>query len=230
MRARRATWPAVFALASLALGCEHYKPPGPAKDPPEPPASADSIPVGPVSGKLLDQPFTELSGRYFVDQRPGFEKMDIKLYATEAETPCGKLKEEKPASVWLRRAGAERATPGSSVTNLDKGEWEVHYQVQKDGFWVGNGDARALVVISDVGPDLKISGALSACFRDETGSCVAGSFTASYCRISIDSPVRGTEAMERPPERKLPPIPAPASAAPSSSDAPPAEAPKEKAP
>jgi len=231
-RARRATWTAVFALASFALGCEHYEKPGPPKEPAAPPASPDSIPVGPVSGKLLDQPYTHLAGRYYVDQRPGFEKTDIRLYATEAETPCGPLREKKPASVWLRRKGAERVAAGSSVTDLDKGEWEVHYQVQKDGYWVGNGDARALVVINDVGPDLKITGSLSACFRDETGSCVAGSFTASYCRISIDSPVRGTDAMERPPERKLPtPVP-PASAepAPSAREHEPGDAPKENAP
>lgn len=196
--------PALLALATLALGCSNGEAQGPPKEPAPPPSSPDSIPIGPLAGKLAGEPFTMLSGRYYVDQRPGFEKVDIKLYASEAETPCGALKTVKPPAVWLRRAGAERLALESSTTDPKTGgKWEVHYQVQKDGHWIGNGEAAALVVINDIGPDLEVEGALSACFRDPSGSCVAGTFSASYCRIPIDSPVRGTDVMERPPERKL---------------------------
>lgn len=188
----------------LALGCSHPEAEGPPKEPAAPPSSPDSIPIGPLAGKLAGEPYTMLSGRYYVDSRPGLEKVDIRLYASEAETPCGTLKTPNPPAVWLRRAGEERLALDSSTTDPKTGgKWEVHYQLRKGEQWVGNGDAAALVVINDIGPDLKVEGALSACFRDPSGSCVAGTFSASYCRISIDSPVRGTDVMERPPERKL---------------------------
>lgn len=227
--------PAFLAPAILTLACSHYEAPKEVKEPGSPPGSVDAIPVGPVSGKLGEQPFTMLSGRYYVDQRPGFEKVDIKLYASESDGPCGPLKTAKAPSVWLRRSGPERVATGNWVVDVKNGgAWEVHYQQQKDEYWIGNGDANALVAVTDIGPDLKIEGALSACFRDATGSCVAGSFTASYCRISIDSPVRGTEAMERPPERKLeapkPPPPPSPSAEPGTPMPPTSATPKEPKP
>ena len=46
---------------------------------------------------------------------------------------------------------------------------------------------------------MTLHGELKACFGDKDKSCVAGTFDAKYCSVRIDSPVRGTEAMERPP-------------------------------
>lgn len=191
-----------FALA-LFTACRPDAPP-PAREPPEPPASEDSIPVAPLDGKLLGEAFRFKSGRYTVDQRPGYEKIDIKLYPVDSAPPCG-TPSGKPPSVWLRRRGVTRVEPGVSRVDAHKGgEWEVHYQRFGEEGWIGNGEASALLAIDEVGPDMAIDGALSACFRDSTGSCVRGKFSAVYCRIHIDAPVRGTEAMERPPSKPLP--------------------------
>ncbi len=187
------------------------------KDPAPAPANDEAIPVGPLGGKLAGAPFTVHTARYYVDQRPGYEKIDIKLYADKAPTPCGELESKKPSAVWLRRSASKRIEPGTFSTNVkDGGEWEVHYQVQRDERWQGYGEANALLVITAVDPDLKVHGELSACFRDPSGSCVAGRFVATFCRISIDAPVHGTDTMERP--KKLPTPPTPP--APSASAAP----------
>ncbi|MEZ4219417.1 MAG: hypothetical protein R3B13_00720 [Polyangiaceae bacterium] len=199
-------WLLVPALACLS--CGHSEELGPLKDPPPAPAAGNAIPVGPLGGKLLDEPFTVHAARYYVDQRPGYEKVDIKLYSEKSETACGPLANSKSPSVWLRRKGAEALAPGTFSINLEGGgPWEAHYQTRHDERWVGYGEANALFVITAVDPDLKVHGELSACFRDPKGSCVAGRFTASYCRISIDAPVRGTEMMERRPKKPIPPPP-----------------------
>ncbi len=206
-------WLAVPLL--LCGACGHPEDKGPLKDPAPAAANEDAIPVGPLSGKLAGKAFTVHTARYFVDQRPGYEKVDIKLYAGAAPSACGDVAPEKPAEVWLRRKGPERLKAGTFTVDVEKGgPWEVHYQVHQDERWVGYGDANALFVITDVDPDLKVHGELSACFRDHTGSCVAGRFTANYCRITIDAPVRGTQAMERPPQKPLtPPAPPPSASA-----------------
>ena len=205
---------AALALCSvLALAACGTEEEGEPREPAAPPTSANSIPGAPLNGKLSGQPFEVKSGRYYVDRRPGFEKIDILLYAATSKTRCGKLDPEKPASVWLRRRGPEAVRPGEHRIEVDgTGKWEVHYQVMKDEQWVGNGDANALFVIDQVRPDLKLVGALSACFRDPRGSCVAGKFTADYCAIEIDEPIRGTKTMERPPPEKPGPKPAEADA------------------
>lgn len=203
-------------LALSLASCERQPRTGPIKEPPPAPTSEDTIHVGPLSGKIDGKPFNAKTARYYVDTRPGYEKVDIKIYGVGSQTPCGDLDEPKPPSVWLRRVGKEKLVRDKSTTTVaDGGKWEVHYQVQDDGFWIGNGDANALVVIEEVGPDLKLPGVLSACFRDTTGSCVAGEFSASYCRVSFDEPVRGTAAMERP--KQVAPIASPPASAPSAS-------------
>jgi hypothetical protein len=191
-----------LVLAVLGASC-HAEAPARVREPPEPPSSEDSIPVAPLAGKLLGRPFTFQSGRYTIDQRPGYEKIDIKLYPVSADPPCGDLA-GKPPSVWLRRRGPKRVEPGVSPIHVKTpGEWEAHYQLFHDDEWIGNGEANALLAIDEVGPDMKIDGELSACFRDTEGSCVRGRFSAVYCRIGIDSPVRGTDAMERPPSKPM---------------------------
>lgn len=189
---------------TLFVACDRQPRLGPPKEPPPPPTSEDSIHVGPLSGKIDGQPFQVKSARYYVDARPGFERVEIKLYASASPTPCGALESPKSPSVWLRRVGRDKLEREKSTTTVkDGGKWEVHYQVQDDGFWIGVGEANALLVLDEPGPDLRLKGVMSACFRDHTGSCVAGEFSASFCRIAIDEPVRGTEAMERPPKRPL---------------------------
>lgn len=207
----------IFILFPLAA-CGHPDN-APPKEPRPAPTSADAIPVAPLSGKLLDQPFTIKSARYYVDQRPGYQKIVLKLYGVDSPTPCTDLTPRKPPEVWLRHNGPERAEPSTTKVDLDgRAPWEVHYQIQRNGRWAGNGDARALFVITQVDPDMKMHGELSACFRDATGSCVAGRFVANYCRIWIDSPVRGSDVMEHPPKnlpKDTPDIKPPADSLPS---------------
>lgn len=206
---RRGSVPIVPRLAAIALAssavvaCGHAEP-TPPKDPPKAPTSAAAIPVAPLSGKLLGEPFAIKSARYYVDQRPGYKKIILKLYGVESSSPCKDLTPLKAPEVWLRHDGPERIKKGQTTIDLDgKAPWQVHYQIQKDGRWVGNGAARALFVVTQVAPDMKVHGELTACFRDATGSCVAGVFVANYCRIWIDSPVRGSDVMEHP-TRHLP--------------------------
>ncbi len=209
---------AIVLAISAVTACGHPEA-APPKEPPKAPASVKDIPVSPLSGKLLGQAFTIKSARYYVDQRPGYQKIVLKLYGIESKSPCEDLTPVKPPEVWLRHNGPERMTPATTAIDLDgKAPWEVHYQIQKDGRWAGNGSARALFVITQVDPDMKVHGELSACFRDETGSCVAGTFEANYCRIWIDSPVRGSDVMEHPPRtlpRDTPDITPPSNALPS---------------
>jgi hypothetical protein len=209
---------AIVLASSAVVACGHAEP-APPKDPPKAPTSAAAIPVAPLSGKLLGEPFSIKSARYYVDQRPGYQKIIIKLYEVESSTPCKDLTPLKAPEVWLRHDGPERVKTGQTAIDLDgKAPWQLHYQIQKDGRWVGNGAARALFVITQVDPDMKVHGELSGCFRDATGSCVAGRFVANYCRIWIDSPVRGSDVMEHPTRnmpKDTPDVVPPASALPS---------------
>jgi len=140
------------------------------------------------------------NARYYVDRRPGYEKVDLQFSMGTAEDPCGKLMPRDSAMVWLRRNGPGPVEKGQERVEPDKpGKWEAHYQVKVDRTWEGNGEASALIVVREVAPDMTLHGDLKACFADKEKSCVAGSFMAKYCPIGIDAPVRGTEAMERPP-------------------------------
>jgi len=205
-------------MVACLVGCDRQPRKGPLKEPPAAPFSEDSIHVGPLSGKIDGQPFQVKTARFYIDTRPGFERVDIKLYDVGSKTPCGDLDAPKPREVWLRRKGPAKLAHSKTTTTVkDGGEWEVHYQVQDKGFWIGYGEANALLVLEAPDPDMRMAGILSACFRDHTGSCIAGEFSASYCRIAIDEPVRGTEAMERPPKRPLGAPSASASAEPSAS-------------
>jgi hypothetical protein len=189
----------VVGGALVWVGCSSPKDHGAPKDPPSAPASEDTIHVGPVSGKLNGEPFALRTARYYIDPRPGFEKVDIQLIDAQTDTPCGPLDPAKPASVWLRKRGTTRVIEETARSTVAQpGPWDVHYQVFEDRWWIGVGEANALVVLSEPGPDLKLRGVLWACFRDAFASCVQGEFEASYCRLSIDEPVRGTAAMERP--------------------------------
>jgi hypothetical protein len=186
------------ALTSLTPACGKTEPA--IHDPKPAPTSADAIPAATLGGELAGKPFTLGSARYVVDRRHGYEKVDVSLSAGTADFPCDDRKPKDAPSVWLRRKG--EAPLKAEAVRLAPGEqspWEVHYQFRDGRRWIGNGHASSLIVIHDIGPDMKLSGELWACFGDPMGSCVAGRFSADYCPIRIDQPVRGTEAMERPP-------------------------------
>ncbi len=209
---------AIILVSSALAACGRPQS-APLKDPPKAPTSAAAIPVAPLSGKLLGESFAVKSARYYVDQRPGYQKIILKLYGVDSPTPCKDLTPVKPPEVWLRHDGPKRIAKTMTPIDLKRdAPWQLHYQIHKDGRWIGNGDARALFVITQVDPDMKVHGELSACFRDATGSCVAGQFVANYCRIWIDSPVRGSDVMEHPPRnlpKDTPDVVPPASALPS---------------
>jgi hypothetical protein len=189
-------WPA--ALGWLAFACQKAEPA--TYDPKPAPTSADAIPAASLGGEIGGKPFSVQSARYVIDRRHGYEKVDISLSAGSADFPCDERKPKDAPSVWLRRKGSDALkSEQARIAPDDEGPWEVHYQVRDGHRWVGNGHTSALIVIHDIGPDMKLSGELWACFGDTLGSCVSGRFAADYCPIRIDQPVRGTEAMERPP-------------------------------
>lgn len=193
-----------MALVLGATGCEP-RDDAPRKEPAAAPTSEDTIHLGPVSGKLNGMPFTVKTARYVIDTRPGFEKVDVQLFDAESSTPCGPLSPAKAPSVWLRKWGATSVTAETTSTSVaGGGPWEVHYQAVDGKRWRGIGEANALVVLRGPASDLKLEGALWACFRDAAGSCVQGGFLATLCQLSIDEPVRGTAAMERPPAQLKP--------------------------
>lgn len=190
----------VFAWA----GCSSPKDQGPPKDPPAAPATEDTIHLGAVTGKINGEAFTVKTARYYVDSRPGFEKVDIQLIDAETDTPCGPLKPAKPTSIWLRKVGTTQVQGETAHSTVaEGGPWAVHYQTLEERWWIGVGEANSLLVLSEPGPDLKLRGVFWACFRDAAGSCVQGEFKASFCQVSFDMPVRGTEAMERPPPQLM---------------------------
>ena len=199
------------------------------------PKSVDSLPAGPVSGKIDGQSFALGNARYSIDTRPHYEKVDIMLTADKLEDPCAALGASHATSVWLRRAGKEPLKEETvRIGPKDKGAWEAHYDAFKDDRWEGNGDAAALLYLHDVAVDRRLRGEISVCFGDEAGSCVAGSFSAQYCPIRIDQPVRGSSALEPLPTDKVGSIPPPeqdspvaaaSSAAPAASNSAPAAVP-----
>ncbi len=200
LRSQRDRW-WMAASAVLGLACQSpAEPAGPIIEPKPAPEAANAIAAGALGGDIDGQPFSIQSARYIVDRRRGFEKVDISLSAGSVDSPCEQRKPKDSPSVWLRRKGATPlAAEQARLSPNDEAPWEVHYQVRKEHGWIGNGRASALIVIHDVGPDMKLNGELWACFADTHGSCVSGRFIADYCPIRIDKPVRGTEAMERPP-------------------------------
>ena len=161
--------------------------------------SADSIPLAPVSGTIQGEQFTLSSARYFVDRRPGYQHVDIKLSAGKSAKDCASPIPDDSTSVWLRRVGSEQIEADTiHIASGQREAWEVHYQAMHDGEWIGNGDADALIVLQQRAADQRLSGEISACFADVAKSCVLGTFVAEYCPISIDAPIRGVNLMEPP--------------------------------
>jgi hypothetical protein len=160
-------------------------------------ASADEIPATPVRGTLRGRPFEARDARVLVDDRAGYEQVEIALSAASAGAPCGELAEPAPLRVWLRRAGP--APVASGEIRLAPGaeqSWELHYQLELDGVWIGSAEAAAIVRLRAPDGGAGLAGELAACFADGTGSCVAGRFEALRCPSSLDMPLRGNEPSE----------------------------------
>lgn len=189
-------------MLTLAACTSKEEPPPPAPKPA--PTNSDAIPSGPLAGEIAGAAFRMRSGRYQIDRRHGYEKVDISLSAAEAESSCGPRVPADAPSVWLRRKGPGPLKPEQiRLAPDDESSWEVHYQRREGQRWVGNGLASALIVIREVAPDLTVTGELWACFADAQSSCVAGRFTASYCPIRIDHPVRGGDTFEQLPKEHV---------------------------
>lgn len=205
---QRAVWKWSLVLLFSAQACaEAHR--DRVSEPPPAPTSFATTPDTSVNGQLSGRPFALRSARYYVDQRPGYERVDVLLYDLDTDTPCEDIRPHKPASVWLRSQGKKKIVEGQyRLDAKTKAPWEVHYQVFQDGAWRGSRKANALLAFKKLQPDLKLEGELNACFADSTTSCIAGTFVAHYCRISIDAPVRGSETMEQPVSRRSEPPPA----------------------
>lgn len=172
--------------------------------------SADSIPVAPVSGTIRGKQFAIATALYFIDRRPGYEHVDIKLSAGKSAQHCSSPIPDDAMSIWLRRTGSEQLDAETvHIASDRRSSWEVHYQVKDNGQWLGNSKADALFVLQPRAADQRMSGELSACFADETKSCVLGTFVADYCPISIDAPIRGMDIMEPPAARDHARLPSP---------------------
>lgn len=200
-----------------SLACAKKAPPS--LDVSSPQSSPESIPDAPLSGKVRGAAFKLADARYYVDQRRGFEKIDILLGGAAAADRCGPTNPVDGPAVWLRHLGAQKIEPEkASGKPRQPSPWEVHYQVRDKEGWVGNGDSAYLLVIRAVRPDKTIVGDLSVCFADHEKSCVSGSFEAFFCPIAIDAPVRGTEQAEPIPAKWVRKPGASASVAPAPSD------------
>jgi len=191
----------VVLLVPVLDGC-NAEPPAPSGEKVRPPhESADAIPGSAVQGTIRGRAFEARDARLLVDARPGYEQVEIALSAASSSTPCGRLDDPAAPRIWLRRKGAEPVAMGE--VRLSQGTeqgWEVHYQLEQGGTWVGNGDAAAILRLRPADGGAGLVGELAACFADGMHSCVAGRFAALRCPLSIDLPLRGTE----PPEQ-LPP-------------------------
>jgi len=197
LRAGRFAPVALLVVLACSEQSSSVSPPAPASAP-TPPRSVDSIPTGPVSGKLGGVPF-ELKNAHYVVQRRERPHLDIRLSPEGGDHPCSDIVDTSQPSLWLRQApktdiqpGEHRLVPGQA------GTWEVHYQVKENGRWRGSGRASALLAVRKLGPDLRIHGDLWACFADGQNSCVSGSFVAHYCESATHAPLRSVDAMERP--------------------------------
>lgn len=187
---------AVLVAAPTLVGCGRQPLPT-RREPAAIRGSADVIATGPVGGQIRGRAFATLNARYYVDHRPGYEKLEIVLSAADAPTPCADTSAKRATAVWLRRKGAHApAEETIRVAPDQKGAWEAHYE-DFDGIgWVGSSDAAMLLRIDKVQREGEILGSLSACFGDESQSCVEGTFTATPCVIRVDAPVRGIRAIE----------------------------------
>ena len=204
----------IASLVFATSACNHAKKAPPSLDISAPQQSLDAIPTAPVSGKIHGAAFRIGDARYTIDQRRGYEKLDIVLSAGTASDRCAATSPADSPAVWLRHPGEAKVEPTkATLTPRGGGPWEVHYQVREKEGWRGNGDAAALLAIKEVRPDRTIAGDLSVCFADDEKSCVSGTFEAHYCPISIDAPVRGVEPLERAPEKAASKTPAPPSSA-----------------
>jgi hypothetical protein len=201
-------------LAALLLACRQptKAPPQKAADPPV--SSPDSIPDAPVSGTIHGEPFVARDMRYVVDDRIGYEHVDIELSTGKSDGVCGAIKPERPTSVWLRLDGKHvdgSAEGGTSqpikIDPRDTKSWSVHYQVflpdVSGGHWQGITAKKSLLVLRGPSPDGHLSGGVAVCFGDEQNSCVSGSFDAKSCPPRIDQPVRGTPPPEAIPKEFL---------------------------
>jgi hypothetical protein len=157
-----------------ALGCREqgFVPTGNVLPPHK---TADSIPNGPVQGKVDGQPFAAVEARYIVDRRQGYEHTDIQLIAGKAKQPCGAVEPADAPRIWIRQGDGSRIAPGEvRLSPGREGALSVHY------------DAKL-----DVRADGVIEGSIAVCFDDAPKSCASGTFAARHCPIEIDAPVRG---------------------------------------
>jgi len=197
---RRPGWTPVIAALALAA-CRDEVHPAPPTSVEPPVTTTQSIPDGPVSGRIHGAPFTMRDARYVVDRRMAYEHTDVLLSSGSAESACAPVSPAQSTMVWLRLDGPGKIGIADVRTGPGRtGTWQVHYQAYDGEKWIGVGDGSALVSLNEPGPDGRLTGGIAVCFPDDARSCASGSFDATSCPPSIDQPVRGT-----PPPEAVPP-------------------------
>lgn len=73
---RKVLLPFLLAAGLFASGCAKSSDAQERTQPRAAPSSPDSIPAGPVTGKIHGKPFTLKAARYSLDIRPGHEQAD----------------------------------------------------------------------------------------------------------------------------------------------------------
>jgi hypothetical protein len=180
---------AAMLAALIASGCAERA--GPEAEPDVVPlhASAATIPDGPVRGSIAGTPFEAATAYYRIHHQLGREHLDIMLPGVALPEPCSAIVGEP--SVWIRFPAAREPEPGEQRRAAgDRASFSVHYQVKKDGRWIGHANAAALFVVDTVKRGSLLEGDLSACFADPAKSCIAGHFRAERCSDPVAPDVR----------------------------------------
>lgn len=171
-------------LALLCVtGCDANQAP-PVPVPTAPRDSVETIPDGPVQGKLRGQPFRAEAARYTVFRQRDREHIDVRLHTQAGSDPCARP--DAGNSVWIRFEGT--ATLPKAGTYRSSDAWSLHYQVREEDGWHGVGKSAALLAIRyDAGT---MVGDLAGCFADAQQSCVEGHFVARPCPDPLHHGVR----------------------------------------
>lgn len=166
--------------------------PAPPSDVAPPYDTVSAIPAGPVAGTIGEQPFQLAHARYVVRRQLDRERVDVELWAHVPAEPCAPIEHDGAPMVWIRfaRGGEPDARVYRRGSGDGEADFEIHYEKREADGWHGSGKSAVLLSLDAVEPGHRISGALSVCFADGRGSCVAGRFDAQACRDVVSPDVR----------------------------------------
>jgi hypothetical protein len=178
---------ALFVVSVLLAACNEGLVAEPPPDDVAPRhASAATIPDGPVRGTVGGEPFEAKRAYYRIYRQRDREHLDIMLLSEPGD--CDDV--DSP-SVWIRFAEPNEPARGELRRGArDDAPWSVHYQVKRQGRWLGHAGAAALLAIDNVKGGSFVDGDVSACFADASRSCIDGHFHADRCLDPVSPDVR----------------------------------------